>query len=219
MRPRIVTPAIATVLSAVLLVLVADGMGTPRSEIELLWDDGSAEGEITGRAGKKLAVGFDAPEAALSLVAVRIYIMDDGVVNPEDPELPTTMPFTVWVWAVGSGGEPGPAANDGYIPFTDYGQYPEDAWVEVVFPEPIDVSDEEQFPNHRFYVGLEWEHRQNPVVGLDLDAPISGETRYWDWSTWAVVDTADALIRAVVRDSSAVPVEVRSWGRVKWEYR
>ncbi len=219
MRRRILTPAIATVLSAVLLVLAVDGMGAPRSEVELSWDDGSAEHVITGRAGQKLAVGFHAPESALSVTAVRIYIMDDGVVNPVDPELPTTEPFTVWVWAIGSSGEPGPPGNYGYVPFTDYGQYPEDAWVDVVFPEPIDISDDEQFPNHEFYVGLEWDHRQNPVVGLDLDAPLSGETRHWDWVSWAVVDTGDALVRAVVSDSMAVPVELRSWGCVKSEYR
>ena len=219
MRVRILSPAIAAVLSAVLLVVAVDGMGAPRSEIELSWDDGSAEGEISGRVGRMLAVGFFAPETALSLSGMRIYIMDDGVVNPVDPEVPTTEPFIVWVWTVGSSGEPGFPANDGYVPFPDYGQYPEDAWVEVVFPEPIDVSDEEHFPNHKFHVGLEWECRENPVIGLDLDAPFSGETWLCDWDGWAVVDTVNALIRAVVCDSSEVPVEVRSWGRVKSGYR
>ena len=220
MRDRILTPAIATVLSAILLILAVDGMGAPRSEIELSWDDGSAEGGFTEGAGRKIAVGFYAPEGALSLIAVRFYIMDDGVLNPVDPELPTTAPFTVYVWRpIGSSGEPGPLGSDGYLPFTNYGQYPEDAWVEVVFPEPIDLSDEEHFPNHKFHVGLEWEWRENPVLGLDLDAPFSGETWLWDWDTWAVVDTVNALIRAVVCDSSEVPVEVRSWGRVKSGYR
>jgi hypothetical protein len=219
MRARILTPAIATVLSAVLLVLAVDGMGAPRSEIELSWDDGSAEGEISGQVGKKLAVGFFAPDTALSLSAIRIYIMDDGIVNPIDPELPSTMPFTVYVWRVGGSGELGPPANDGYVPYTEPYQYPEDAWVDVVFPEPIDLSNEEQFPNGKFYVGLGWEVRRNPVVGLDLDAPFSGETWFWDWTSWASVDTADAMIRAVVRDSSGAPVEARSWGQVKSEYR
>ena len=219
MRHWSLTPAIATVLSAVLLVLVADGMSVPRTEIELSWDDGSAEGEITGRTAQKLAVCFQAPDEALSLTGVRIYIMDDGFVHPEDPELPTTCPFIVWVWRIGDGGEPGAYANDGYFPFTDYAQCPEDAWVDVVFPEPIDLSDEEQFPSHEFHVGLGWECRWNPIVGLDLDAPFSGETRFYDWNAWTVVDTADALIRAVVCDSSGVPVEMRSWGRVKTEYR
>ena len=219
MRVRILTPAIATVLSAVLLVLAVDGMGAPRSEIELSWDDGSAEGEMTGRVGRRLAVGFFAPETALSLSAMRIYIMDDGIVNPVDPELPTTEPFVAWVWTAGSNGEPGLPANDGYMPFAAAYQYPEDAWVDVVFPEPIDLSNEEQFPNRKFYVGLEWECRWNPVVGLDLNGPFSGETWFWDWTGWTLVDTADAMIRAVVRDSSEVPVEARSWGQVKSEYR
>jgi hypothetical protein len=219
MRVRILTPAIAAVLFAVLLVVAVDGMGAPRSEIELSWDDGSAEGEITSHVGRMLAVGFYAPEGALSLSAMLIYVMDDGLQNPIDPELPTTEPFIVWVWTVGSSGEPGPQANDGYVPFSEAYQYPEEAWVDVVFAEPIDLSNEEQFPGGKFYVGLEWECRENPVVGLDLDAPFSGETRFWDWTSWALVDTADAMIRAVVRDSSAVPVEARSWGRIKSEYR
>ena len=219
MRVRTLTPAIAAVLSAALLIVAVDGMGAPRSEIELSWDDGNAEGESAEWPGRSIAVGFYAPEGALSLSAMRIYIMDDGLQNPIDPELPTTEPFIVWVWTVGSSGEPGPRANDGYVPFSEPYQYPEEAWIDVVFPEPIDLSNEEQFPNGKFYVGLEWMQRNNPVVGLDLDAPISGETRYWDWFTWTVVDTADAMIRAVVRDSSAVPVEARSWGQVKSEYR
>jgi hypothetical protein len=215
MKHGILTPAIATVLLAVLPVFAADGTGAPRNEIELSWDDGSAEGGFTAQVGRKFAVGFQAPETALSLRAIRLYIMDDGVENPVNPGDPTTRECTIWVWR-DVNGAPGAPANPGeYLA----AGYPEAAWVDFVLTEPVDLSDETHFPDRRFHVGLEWEVRTNPVIGLDLDPPFSGETRGWDWAAWSVVDTADALIRAVVCDSTAVPVELRSWGRVKSEYR
>ena len=219
MRSWSFAPAVVALLSAGLLLLAAPGMGGSRMDTELSWDDGTAEGEITSRPGQKLAVGFYAPETALLVTGIRVYIMDDGVEHPTNPGQPTTSPFTVWLWSTTGDGQPGPPANDGYVPFTAYGLCPEDTWVDLVFPDPIDVSDEGQFPNHKFHVGVEWEHRHNPILGLDLDPPSSGETRYWDWSTWVLVDTVDAMVRAVVRDTCAAPVEVESWGRVKSEYR
>jgi hypothetical protein len=215
MRDRILTPAIATVLSAVLLILAVDGMGAPRSEIELSWDDGSAEYEITGRAQQKLAVGFHAPETALWLTAVRVYIMDDGVEIPGDPGAPTTRSFFLTLWRPGS---PGPGVYGGCPYYVEMG-YPEEAWLEVELPEPVDISDEEHFPNREFYVGLTWEHRTNPVVGLDADEPIDMRSWWHDWSSWAQIDTADAMVRAVVLDSTATPVELTSWGAVKALHR
>ncbi len=215
MRRWTLTLAIATVLFTVLLVFAADGMGVSRTEMELSWDDGSAEDGFTALAGRKLAVGFQAPEPAMWLRAVRLYIMDDGLENPANPGDPTTDGFTIWVWRDG-GGAPGALASNGQNVESGYA---EEAWLDVVLTEPIDLSNEVHFPERRFHVGLEWEHRTNPVIGLDLDAPHSGATRWWDWSAWSVGDPADAMIRAVVCDSTAVPVEVRSWGRVKAEYQ
>ena len=193
--------------------------GAGSRDLELYHDDGSAEAGFTNSVGGALAVGFQAPEGTQHVIGARIYFMDDGVTDPYDPQLPTTLPFVAWVWTCGGDGLPGILASDGYVPFTDYAQYPEEAWVEFDFPEPIDVTDAASFPDGRFFLGLEWEYRHNPVVGLDLDAPISLQTVRWNWTAWAVVDTADAMVRAVVSDTSASPVEVRSWGAVKGEYR
>jgi hypothetical protein len=219
MRRPILASATGKVLLAGLLVLAAVVARAERTELELVWDDGSAEGGITDPAGMKVAVGFQAPAGFLTLTGMRIYIEDDGLVNATDPELPTTAPFTVWVWSVAGDGEPGAAANPGYMPFTDFYAYPEESWVDIVLPEPVDLSDSEAFPDGRFYLGIEWEYRDNPVIGLDLDLPHSGHTRFWNWATWTVVDTADAMLRAVLVDTSASPVEVRSWGAVKSQYR
>jgi hypothetical protein len=187
--------------------------------IELYHDDGSAEAGFTSSTGTALAIGFQAPEGSEHILGARIYFVDDGITDPNDPQLPTTAPFTAWVWTCDSGGLPGALASDGYVPFPEYAQYPEEAWVEFDFPEPIDITNPVTFPEGRFFLGLEWDHRHNPVVGLDLDSPIAEQTLHWNWTTWAVVDTADAMVRAVVSDTTASPVEVRSWGYVKGEYR
>ncbi len=215
MRYRILTPAIATVLFAVLLVFADDGSGASRTEVELSWDDGSAEDGFSALAGRKLAVGFQAPESATELRGIQIYVVDDGLENPEFPGEPTTRECTIWVWK-DAAGSPGAAVS--YGQFVEPG-YPEEAWLEVMLDEPVDLSNAAHFPEHRFHVGLEWESRTNPVIGLDLDSPLSGETRLWDWTSWSVVDTANAMVRAVVYDSTAVPVEVQSWGRVKSSFR
>ncbi len=215
MRHEILIPATVTVLLAALLVFAADGTGGPRTEIELLWDDGSAEGGFNSVTGGVIAAAFHAPESALLLRAVRFYIMDDGIAHPVNPLDPTTESFTLWVWR-DNGGEPGAHANDGQIAASGYA---EEAWLDVELAEPLDLSNEAHFPDGRFYVGLEWENRENPTVGLDLDPPFSGETWWLDWTSYAAIDTADAMIRAVVCDSTEVPVELRSWGRVKAEYQ
>ena len=219
MSYRVLAFAVAAVLSVMALVVGAGGTGPARVEIELFWDDGSAEAGVTSLAGRKIVVGFYAPETALTVTGFRIYIMDDGYEDPDDPYQPTTAPFTAWLLRTDAQGEPGPPGNDGYMPFAGYGLCPEGTWVEIAFPESIDVSNEVHFPNHKFYVGLEFEYRDNPIIGLDLDPPFSGETRYWDWNTWAPVDTANAMVRAVVCDTTGVPVELESWGRIKSDYR
>ena len=220
MRSRTLALALATVLSVGLVVLVAHRVRASGMEVELSWDDGSAEGGFTPLSGTKLAVGFYAPETALTVTGMRVYFRDDGIPHPLPPEWPSQAPFTVWVFTTGLDGQPAFAASI-YSPVA-WRPCPEDSWVDIVFPEPIDISDEAYFPEHKFHVGLESEIRDGPIVGLDLDPPFSGETRYREppgWNAWVVVDTADAMIRAVVCDTSGVPVELESWGRVKSEYR
>jgi hypothetical protein len=206
-------------LLAGLLVSAAAVARAERDELELMWDDGSAEGGATGQLASRLAVGFWAPCGARTLTGMRICTMDDGLLNPIDPELPTTEPFTVWVWSPAGGGEPGQAAAPGYMPITGLCEYPEGSWVDIVLPEPVDLFDQDMFPDGRFYLGIEWNYQLNPVIGFDLDPPHDGETRFWDWTSWTVVHTADAMVRAALRDSSPSPIELSSWGSVKSAYR
>jgi len=211
---------VAAVLVVVGLLQLSSGPARAgRREAVLSWDDGTAEGSTSGLAGQRMAVRFQAPPGSCGLLGMRMYSVDDGLENPIDPQLPTTMPFTVWVWCVGTEGEPGPAANSGYVPFADPYAYPEDAWVEAMLPEPIDLSDPTHFPGGWFFIGIELEHRDSPYVGLDFDPPVSGESWFHDWSEWCPSDTANLMIRAVVCDSTASPVELESWGTVKQLYR
>jgi len=219
MRRLIAAPIAAPLLAAILLLLATGVAGAGRSESVLSWDDGTAEDWVTGNAGLAVAVGFQAPPGNCGLLGMHMYSVEDGLENPIDPQLPTTMPFTVWVWRVGTEGEPGAKGNDGYVPFPDPYGYPEDAWVEVTLPEPVDLSNPVYFPEGRFFIGIEWESRDSPYVGLDLDDPISGESWLYDWTSWSVVDSANVMIRAVVCDSTASPVELESWGSVKRMYR
>ena len=219
MKPRTVALALATLLSVGLAVLVAEGVRTSRTDVELFWDDGSAEDGFSLPDVTELAVGFCAPETALAVAGMRVYIVDDGIPDPPDPQHPSTVPFTAWVRRIGYDGEPGFPASSGYMPTLSDSLFLDDTWVDVVFPEPVDISDESYFPEHRFYVAFEFESQEHPIIGLDLDPPYSGETFYWDWSNWVQLDTANAMIRAVVRDTSGTPVELESWGRVKSEYR
>jgi hypothetical protein len=205
-------------LAAGLLLLSTVPAVAGRGEAVLSWDDGTAEGSTSGLVGQRMAVRFQAPPGNCGLMGMRMYSVDDGVENPVDPQLPSTMPFTVWVWRVGTEDEPGiPHAS--YVPFMDLYAYPEDAWVEAMSLEPVDLSDPAHFPDGWFFIGIELEYRDSPYVGLDLDPPISGESWFHDWSEWVPSDTANLMIRAVVCDSTGSPVELESWGTVKQQYR
>lgn len=210
-------------ISRVLAILLVGAVSTATAQVsrstELSWDDGSAEEEFTARPHQMLAVRFQSPPGAWWLTHVRIYVMDDGLELPGQPGVPTTREFNLEVRRPTDAG-PGPVAGDDdpYIWTSEWG-YAEDAWLEFPLPVHVDLTDEEQFPEGVFYVDIEWQHRTNPVVGLDLDAPIAGETWHWNWASWAVVDTANAMMRAVVSDSSGVPVDLESWGRIKSGYR
>ena len=219
MRSWTTALTLAVVLAIGFVAVTAHRVRASRTEVELSWDDGSAEDGVAPAEAMKLAVGFNAPETALTLTGMRVYLWDDGIPYPPDPQHPSTAPFTVWAYRSGTEGEPTLPASDGHVPFPWETPCPEDTWIDIVFPEPIDLSDEDYFPGHKFHVGLEWEYQDTLAIGLDLDPPFSGETRHWDSGTWVPVNAGNAMIRAVVRDTSGTPVELESWGRVKSEYR
>jgi hypothetical protein len=219
MRSLIAILVLVAVVSVALVAVSAHGAQASRMDVELSWDDGSAEDGVAPTEVLGLGVGFYAPATALTLTGIRVYMWDDGIPYPPDPQHPSTAPFTVWAYRTGTEGEPTLPANDGYVPLPWETPCPEDTWIDIVFPEPIDLSDEAYFPGHKFHVGLEWDSQDTLAIGLDLDPPFSGETWYSDSSGWVPVDSADAMIRAVVRDTSGTPVELESWGRVKVQYR
>jgi hypothetical protein len=177
-------------------------------ETVLVHDDGTPESSIAGQTGMRVAVRYQAPAWATSLMGIEIYIMDDLVTNPEDPDLPTTQPFSIWVWELSGAGVPGLPATDGYVPFEPY-ECPEDTLVRVYFPEPVDITDSGTFPDREFFVGIEWEYRLNPYVGLDTDGPDAGSSHRWNWFEWEAVD-GNVMIHAIVgRDSICVPHTIR----------
>ncbi len=217
------TPALTSVfaLSCTILILIATVAvgaerapfgayggysGLTRVEEVLAHDDGTPEGELTGRPGQKAAVHFQAPVWATHLVAVEFYIMDDHMANPYDPGAPSTAPFTVWVWRPSTDMLPGVPGSDGYVPFPEMYMYPEEAWVRVDLPTPVDITDDELFPDRQFFVGMEWEHRYNPVLGLDTDEP-SGWSWWFNWVEWEALD-GNLLVRAVVSADSICTPEV-----------
>ena len=212
--------ALGTILLLACLVITpasAEGeAGGPRYEEVLSWDDGSAEfiypPAVPSWPWNLLAVRFQAPGWARSVVGMQFYVMNDQVEHPDDPNLPTTQPITFWVWRPDEDSLPGVQANDGYTPFTEMGEYPEDYWVEIRFPTPIDITDPSHFPDGWFFVGIEWLHARNPLLGLDASEPTYGRTirgpGSWEWLS------SDALIRALV-SSEWSPIDASSGTYIK----
>jgi hypothetical protein len=176
-------------------------------EEELKNDDGvvdSFDHAVTGQPGQKLAVRFQAPTWANYVTKVLYYIGNDNVTNPIDPDRPSTWPFTVYVWQVTlPDSMPGSPGNDGHTPWTEPYAYPEDQWIEVELPNPVPITDNDSYPDKKFFVGLEWEYRLNPYIYEDHASPtntLNYSSFRWDWFNWDLRDEADSMIRAVVSD-------------------
>lgn len=199
----LVTAALATFPQAICAAgvdhLHAEFARTTRETV-LAWDNGvepPIQNNTTGQTGMMLANRFQAPPWATHLIAIQYFIMNDNQDNPHDPGAPSTEPFMVRVWQPGDG-IPGVPAGDGYEPFSEMGEYPEREWVEVELPEPIDITDPDDFPDRVFYAGLEWLHRNNPYIGIDAVPPIDLVSYRWNWVEWELVVHGDVMIRAVV---------------------
>ena len=175
-------------------------------ETVLTWDDGSYgsyTNRITGELGQMLAVKFQAPTWANYILGVQFHTMNDGQTNPQNPTLPTTQPFLIWIWRLGSGGVPGTAANEGLStgePFS----YPEDQWVEFRLTTAVNISSATQYPDKQFFAGMEWQTRQNPYFGLDRDVPIDYKSYLFDFETWQLQSNADVMVRAIVSDLPSI---------------
>jgi hypothetical protein len=209
---------VSAILLAACVAAAGTAAGGARDEEILYWDDGTAEFTYPpptpgAGPGTMAAVRFRAPAWARSLVGVQFYSMNDQVVNPDDPTLPTTEPFVVWVWRPDQDLLPGVPANGGYQPFDGTGEYQEDTWIEVRFPTPVDISDPSHFPDGWFFVGVEWLYRMSPLFGLDTDPPAYGHSFGWLSTVWEPFEN-DFLIRAIV-SSEWSPIDASSWTYIK----
>lgn len=173
-------------------------------ELELSHDDGvynSHDHTVTGRPGQKIAVRFQAPTWANYVTKMIFYNANDNRPNPEDPEAPSTDPFTAYVWRTTLPDTlPGPPGNDGYVPFPNYGMYPEDEWITVTFPTAVNIMDNSEYPDKKFFVGLVWAYRNSPVIYEDHSAPIAFKSFFYNWDVWELRTLANTMIRAVVSD-------------------
>lgn len=172
-------------------------------ETALSWDDGSygsAGNSVTGQSGMALAVLFQAPPWANFVTGMEMYVMNDGVNNPDDPQGPTTAPFLARVWKPDGSLRPGEYANSagGYSPFGWYG-YPEDQLVDFYYPNAINITNNNDFPDKQFFAGIEFQFRSNPEIGFDTDEPIDSRSFRWNWTEWEMA-TADYIIHAIVSD-------------------
>jgi hypothetical protein len=182
-----------------------------RRDTVLAWDDGDY-GTIydgtSGQQGMQLAVEFQAPPWADFVTEIHYFIMDD-------PYSPSTLPFTAFIWKPSppemlpiQPGTPLQNSGSGYL---------EDAWLQLPLPSPVDISDNDEYPDRVFFVGLGWNHSWNPVIGLDTDEPIDYRSFRWNWVQWEIL-LADAMVRAVVSDGAS-PVERDTWTRIKAMFR
>ncbi len=177
-------------------------------ETVLAWDDsdyGSIGNRVTGQVGMALAVQFQAPPWANFVTGMEIFIMNDFKDNPDDPQAPTTAPFIAWIWKptpqLKPPDPPGGHANDGYTPF-DWYQAPEDQLVPFYFPNAIDITNNNDFPDRQFLAGVQYVIKNNPYIGFDIDEPLDSRSFRWNFTEWETA-TADYIIHAIVSDLQA----------------
>lgn len=178
----------------------AEGKDTTLSWIEIETPL-SFEDYITGQAGIQEAVMFQAPVWANYVIGARFFIGNDGITDPENPTTPTTEAFTIYVWRPNSDSTPRPGviANDG---MNTGSQYPEMEWLQKILPNAQDISNNTYFPNKQFFVGIQWDYRNNPYIGVDATI---GAVDYTSWRLywnppWEMLETADVMIEAIVSD-------------------
>ena len=158
---------------------------------------------ITGQAGMKVAVGYQAPVWANYIIGMRYFIGNDGETDPQNPQTPTTKPFTARVWRpLASDAWPGTQAD---VAKNSGSQYPEMEWLQLNLENPVDISNNDHYPNKQFFVGLEWDNRNNPPIGVDSS---EGEVDFTSWRLpwyppWELLDSADVMIEAIVSDIPA----------------
>ena len=167
------------------------------SQIEISYDDGTAETGIVREVGVRFTV--DEP---LQLVGGRFFVITAQ---------PTNSLGVIVLDANGVGSAPGDtlfgpdtlAWNGTDLSFTDY-----------QFPNPVEI------PGTDFYVvyfqTMDGPLGQTPVLGLDLDPPFHHRSWKLINNVWTQIQediNGKVMIRAVVLDPT--PVEAVSWGLLK----
>jgi len=167
----------------------------------LAYDDGDFGGignKVTGGEGQGLAVRFEAPAWASYVTQIHIYIMNDNIPGDPNPNDPTTAPIIGYVWKPEPMSDfPGDPGNSGMNPG---GFYPEVAWLEMVLPNAVDITDPDDYPNKNFFAGMEWLEIANPFVGEDSDNVAYQSYFFNDPQTGWSPRTKNTMIRAVVSD-------------------
>ncbi|MBD3349824.1 MAG: hypothetical protein GF400_11615 [Candidatus Eisenbacteria bacterium] len=172
-------------------------------------DYGYIGNSVSGQQGMKLAVMFQAPPWANFIIGMGIFNMNDGIVNDENPQAPTTDPFLAFVWKPNEEMRPGVTANTGYTPFAD-NTCPEDSLVTFYFANAINITSNDDFPDKQFFAGIEFLNRNSPIIGIDVDEPIDSRSFRWDWSSWEMATTSDYIIRAIVSDLQSTGEKART---------
>jgi len=185
----------------VLLGPMTAGASEGRIEELLFWDDGSAE-EFLTYSSYGLAVFFQAPPWARSVLSVQVYLGNTG----------GSAAFEASILGVTDGEplQPGPVA--GVVGSGD--SYPEDAWLQLDFDPPVSIEDASDFPDRKFFAKVSWFALGSPSVGWDTDEPHHNSTLIRFEGTWVPLNGVDGMIRALVSDEQT-PVDATSWGRVK----
>lgn len=161
-------------------------------------DYGSIGNRVTGQAGMAVAVLFQAPSWANFVTGMELFVMNDFATNEDDPMAPTTAPFMARIWRPDGSLRPGEQANDGYSPFTWY-QCPEDTLIGFYFPNAVNITNNSYFPDKQFCVGIEFQFKNNPIIGFDINEPIDSRSFRWNWTNWETAN-ADYIIHAIVSD-------------------
>jgi len=175
-------------------------------EEELSLDDGtynSHDHTVKLRRGQKLAVGYQAPTWARYVTKIVFYNANDQVTDPSNPTADTSEPFAAWVWGSLLNDTPGAAGmNEGHMEFTAAGEYPENEWVTITFPRAIEITDNVQYPDKKFYLGIEWLMKDNPWIYEDHSPPIAYTSWVWnaELETWERHEAVNPMIRAIVSD-------------------
>ena len=193
------------VLGMSVVLAACPALAFERTEAVLSWDDGEPDAYCGHPEAIKMAVWFQAPEWATSVVSVHVWF--GGEWSPD---------CTVWLYR--ASGEwpyvPGPLASDGVV----VGPAAGGAWTAVPLAEPADITDAGHFPDRVFFAGLGLEVQASNAVGVDTDEPTDGKSLVWNWSEWEPYEAGDLMIRAVVSDSTGSAVEVLTWGVLKHVY-